>query len=298
MKKGADYKKEAIESEDFLHRMNSDLEKFIKHSIEISSEVKQWSSLHNELHTVRCFEIKKCSKKDCPVYNSDDYRCWLQAGTMCRGEVQGEFAKKYASCSECDVFTMYHKEPTTELFKNIDILIYHLQDRAIKLRELAMKDQLTDLYNRHFFNEIIEREIASAERKEEQLSFIVIDLDNMKKVNDSLGHFIGDQYIITAAKLIKNTVRKADIVFRLGGDEFLVILNAGKDKTAKMVERLLKATDKWNKENSENVSYSLSFSIGHATCDKKTDYQSVLKEADKRMYADKKAKKKKQQTGK
>lgn len=292
MKKGAMQKKEGEESEDFLQRLNSDLEGFIKHSIEISAEIRHWSSLHTELYTVRCFEIKNCSKMDCPVRHSNDYRCWLQAGTMCRGEVQGEFAKKYASCSQCDVFKMYHKEPTTELFNNIDILIYHLQDRAIKLRELAMKDHLTNLYNRHFFNEIIERELASAQRKEEPLSFIVIDLDSMKKINDTLGHFIGDQYIITTAELIKNTVRKADVVFRLGGDEFLVLLNAGNDKTAKMVERLLKAADRWNRENSEKAGYTLSFSSGHATCDKDSDYHAVLKEADKRMYADKKAKKK------
>ncbi|TAN41467.1 MAG: GGDEF domain-containing protein [Nitrospirae bacterium] len=292
MKKGSKQEKNGSGDADFLYRMNRDLKDFIKHSLEISSEVKQWSSLHTELNTVRCFEIKKCSKKDCPVYHSSDYRCWLQAGTMCRGEVQGEFAKKYTSCSECEVFTIYHKEPTTELFKNIDILIYHLQDRAVKLRELAMRDQLTNLYNRHFFNEIIEREIARAERKEDSLSFIVIDLDNMKKINDTLGHFVGDQYIIATATLIKNTVRKADIVFRLGGDEFLVILNAGKDKTLKMTGRLLKAADRWNREDSKNAGYTLSFSIGHATCDKGSDYHAVMKEADKKMYADKKAKKK------
>lgn len=159
-------------------------------------------------------------------------------------------------------------------------------------KALSLHDQLTGLSNRHFFDKIIEREIATVKRKDETMSFIMIDLDHFKEINDTLGHLTGDRILVETANLIRNTVRKADLVFRLGGDEFLVLLtNADCDKTTNMVARLLDEVEIWNRNNADTFGCKISFSLGCAACDKECDVQTAIKEADERMYQNKKEKK-------
>ena len=285
-------KKDDINS--YLRCLEQDIEAFIKNSIELSSEVTGWSKLHDQFSPLRCWKIKGCKKVNCLAYNNADYRCWLRAGTMCGSEVQGDFAKKYKTCFKCEVFSLMADEPARALYERIDILIYHLQNLAVKSRELAIKDPLTDLYNRHFFNEIIERELASTKRRFENLSFIMIDLDNFKKINDTLGHLAGDKILVAAAKLIKTTVRKSDLVFRFGGDEFLILmLNTDCEKKELIVERLIDEVNNWNKENADGYGCKLSFSSGCSTCEKECDVHFALQEADEKMYKDKIEKKNK-----
>jgi diguanylate cyclase (GGDEF)-like protein/PAS domain S-box-containing protein len=159
-------------------------------------------------------------------------------------------------------------------------------------KALSLHDSLTGLSNRHFFNKIIEREMAAIKRKDETVSFIMIDLDHFKEINDTLGHLAGDRILIEAANLIKNTVRKADLVFRFGGDEFLVLLtNTDCDKTTSMVTRLQEAVGIWNKDNAEAFGCSLSLSLGCAICEKECDIHTAIKKADERMYQNKREKK-------
>lgn len=277
-----------------LLKINHDLERFIRDSIGASLNVEKWSSLYKEFKPIKCWEIKGCRKIKCPSYKSEDYRCWLKVGTFCDGAVQGEFAKKYISCFSCEVFNIISEEPVRALYENINTLVYHLKNREDKLHELAIKDNLTGRYNRHFFNEVIEREIARIERSNEVVSFIMIDLDGLKQINDNLGHLTGDKILVECAELINKTARKSDIVFRFGGDEFLVLLaNADCEKTTVMIKRLLEKTQKWNMENAEEYGCRLSFSIGCSTCKNCHEILKTLNEADKRMYQNKKYRKNK-----
>jgi len=155
-----------------------------------------------------------------------------------------------------------------------------------------MKDQLTGLYNRHFFNEIIEREANRIERTGEVISFIMMDMDDLKYINDNLGHLTGDKILIEGARLLCQNVRKADIVFRFGGDEFLVLLvNADCDDTEYMIRRFINAVDTWNKDRAGEYGCKMSFSIGCSTCKSCSAILKTLNEADERMYRNKKAKK-------
>lgn len=275
----------------FVQKLNNEIKEFIRNSLDSSADYEKWSSLPNGFVQLKCWEIKGCTKKDCLAYGSEDHRCWLKVGTLCGGKVQGEFAQKYKTCFDCDVFKTISKEPLKALYENINTLIFHLNDKSVKLGELAIKDQLTKLYNRHFFNEIIEKETASAERKTEPLSFIMIDIDGFKQINDTLGHLTGDKILAEAAALIKNTVRKSDIVFRYGGDEFLVILtNSACDTAVGMVERIVDAVEDWNKNSANAFGCKLSFSVGCSTYEKGGDVVETLKEADERMYQNKREK--------
>ncbi len=278
----------------FLGRLNDDIEGFIKNSIESrSTAIGPWSSLRQDFEPLRCREIKGCANKDCISYDSADYRCWLQSGTMCRAETHGDFAKKYGSCLKCDVFHIISQDPLRRLYENIDVLIYHLQEKAASFHNLAIIDPLTGLYNRHLFNEIIEREISRADRRLERLSFIMMDLDDFKSINDTLGHLTGDKVLTDAAQLIKQAARREDLAFRFGGDEFLVLMTkAGCQEAAHMMKRLQESIERWNSEEGRRLGCVMSISTGCATCTQSCDIQSALSEADSKMYENKKKKKK------
>lgn len=90
---------------------------------------------------VKCWEKKNCSKKDCPVYLNADIRCWLVASTMCGGKVQGEFAVKYKSCTECDVYQeVVFKDPVTETYEHIVIRMRSLRLTQDKLKIMVIRD--------------------------------------------------------------------------------------------------------------------------------------------------------------
>ncbi|MBI5454690.1 MAG: sensor domain-containing diguanylate cyclase, partial [Deltaproteobacteria bacterium] len=92
------------------------------------------------------------------------------------------------------------------------------------LKEIAVKDQLTSLYNHNFFYSRLEEEFERAVRYETPLSLIMLDIDNFKQINDTFGHRVGDVVLREIAAMVKRGVRKTDIVARYGGEEFAVIL--------------------------------------------------------------------------
>ncbi len=275
-----------------LETLNRDIESLIKGSVESSFDINAWSSLSRRFEPPRCREVKNCRKTNCPAYDSPDHRCWLTVGTFCGDCVQGEFAKKYKTCFECAVFRKISEQPLQRLYENINTLVSFLRDKAAKLHQLAVRDPLTRLYNRHFFNEVVEHEAARCERNGEAISFIMIDLDDFKRINDELGHLAGDGILIESAKLIKSTIRKSDLAFRFGGDEFLVMMtNADGASSAAMRERLMDAVSAWNRNSADAFCCEISFSMGCATRSPGGNIHASLKEADERMYRHKNEKK-------
>ena len=93
-----------------------------------------------------------------------------------------------------------------------------------ELRELALRDSLTGLYNRRYLDDALDRELVRAKRDLSSLSFLMIDVDHFKKVNDTHGHHIGDQVLMQLADLLTRHARGSDIVCRFGGEEFLLLL--------------------------------------------------------------------------
>jgi diguanylate cyclase (GGDEF)-like protein len=112
-----------------------------------------------------------------------------------------------------------------------------------KSQELAFTDELTGIFNRRYFNQRYQREVTRAMRYKRQLSVLMIDIDHFKQYNDTLGHIKGDQALKQMAKLLESNIRKADVLCRYGGEEFVIILpeiDAGHAKRA--AEKLRKAT--------------------------------------------------------
>ena len=93
------------------------------------------------------------------------------------------------------------------------------------LREQSIRDSLTGLFNRRFFEEFLFRELARAERKTQQLSVVVLDIDHFKRINDTFGHSAGDMVLRRVGPILQKHVRESDIACRIGGEEFLLLLS-------------------------------------------------------------------------
>jgi len=160
------------------------------------------------------------------------------------------------------------------------------------LRALSLSDELTGLRNRRAFEVLAEQEIAKTKRaKTDSLYFIFADMDDFKAVNDGFGHAEGDKALMAAAKILRKTFRGVDIVARIGGDEFVVLVTgADEDNLQVILKRLRDNIQAWN--SAKESSYTLSMSIGVAryNAEKLNTVEALLSQADRLMYEQKKQK--------
>ena len=115
----------------------------------------------------------------------------------------------------------YIKEISSILESKFTLELLHAQ---------TIIDPLTKLYNRRFLENILNKIVSNANRNNQKVAFVMIDMDYFKKVNDTYGHDAGDEVLIQLSKILKNSIRKSDYIVRFGGEEFLMILNNIKDK--------------------------------------------------------------------
>ncbi|WP_165863679.1 GGDEF domain-containing protein [Phorcysia thermohydrogeniphila] len=157
-----------------------------------------------------------------------------------------------------------------------------------RIYNTAIRDPLTGLYNRTFAFAYLRQELEKVKRGEiKSLCIVYIDLDNFKYINDLHGHSAGDLALKEIAELIRRKFRKGDVVARIGGDEFLIVVSrCRKERIENRLEELkAQVEDKFREFN-----VSISYGIAVAPLDS-TDIEELVKIADKRMYSNKKAKK-------
>ena len=165
--------------------------------------------------------------------------------------------------------------------------VKQLQQAKDRLRELAVTDGLTGLYNYRYFKEYLANELKRAERHEYPVSLLMFDIDYFKHYNDTHGHQDGDQVLKTLANLLRSNIRSIDVAVRYGGEEFSIILPQADQKSARIVADKLKVLvqdHKFPKEESQ-PNGSLTISIGVATfpADAK-EIESLINSADMRLY--------------
>lgn len=121
----------------------------------------------------------------------------------------------------------------------------NLIESNLSLYHLSITDHLTGIYNRTYFNEKIKKELKDTDRKNQPIAAMIMDIDRFKVINDTYGHLAGDAVLANCAEIITNSVRDQDIAFRIGGDEFYVLMpNTSMDDAYVIAERV--------RENIEN----------------------------------------------
>jgi diguanylate cyclase (GGDEF)-like protein len=161
-----------------------------------------------------------------------------------------------------------------------------IKDKHDTLKQEATFDWMTGALNKSYFIRKAEEELEKSIRNNIPLTFILIDLDNLKEINDTLGHLAGDKVIRAFAQRLKRFIRKVDLIGRFGGDEFMVMLSHKTERQACIVAERLKKTMKRPVEY-ENSKVLITFSMGIVQIkehQKKTDMTKLLATADEALY--------------
>lgn len=183
----------------------------------------------------------------------------------------------------------------------IILLVLYLVRRELEIRKLSllaieerlaadtersagMVDAVTHVFNRRFLSELLQGEIARAERNEKSLTLVMCDINHFKNINDRYGHPVGDEVLAETANLLKSCVRGSDYVVRYGGDEFLLILSETDEAGARAVlARVREKLGEWDRLRD----LAIALSLGLYTHRTGQSAEQDVTEVDARMYADK-----------
>ncbi len=177
-----------------------------------------------------------------------------------------------------------------ELLKESGIIFSNLTD-FLKARESALKDDVTGLYNMRSFQLLVETEFEEANRKHYPVSALFMDIDDFKRVNDSHGHLVGSEILREIAQILRHNMRRGELIFRYGGDEFVVILPATNLEQAKRIGeriRLNIARHRFRAREGEEIHITVSIGVASYP-DQTRNLEELLKVADEAMYRGKKA---------
>jgi diguanylate cyclase (GGDEF)-like protein/PAS domain S-box-containing protein len=211
----------------------------------------------------------------------------VTSGEECVDEVYEERLKGHYILSANPVFnTEGTVTGTVEVARNIS----DRKEMEQKLEEAAITDELTGLFNRRGFFTLAGQQCKMADRSGKNLALLYMDLDGFKNINDELGHQTGDQALLDIAHVLKNTFRVADIIARIGGDEFAVLLTEPSESNIQEiitnhVQNNLKAH---NERGGRNYELLVSIGMSHYNPEQPCSVSDLLSKADELMYENKK----------
>jgi diguanylate cyclase (GGDEF)-like protein len=175
-------------------------------------------------------------------------------------------------------------------FAMLIIIARHINGMEKEIRDLSLRDELTGLYNLRGFHLLAEQALRLAQRAKLPFSVLFVDLDNLKQINDELGHGAGSTFLIETGTLLRTTFRETDVIGRIGGDEFAV---AGQFSYAGITAAVRRLEDESELATPDaSGRFPLSLSIGHVTSEARghEKIEDLLAKADKAMYEHKKGK--------
>lgn len=164
--------------------------------------------------------------------------------------------------------------------------------KALEFEQIALRDPLTKIYNRRFFQDAGQNKIGRAKRNGSVFSVVMLDIDRFKDVNDTYGHLIGDQVIISVADLCQKHTRMMDLVARFGGDEFVILMPETNAASARdSAERFRNIVAHETAATCEEIDISITISLGIAVWDSHSsgELTALVGRADRALYKAKEA---------
>ena len=180
------------------------------------------------------------------------------------------------------------EEKTSDLKKTIELLNHEIVERekvSEQLQQQASIDFLTGSMNRNYGISFLEKQMALIKRRESCLVVCFIDLNNLKVVNDTFGHKVGDDFIVNTAQITSSIMRDSDVLCRLGGDEFMVVFSDTNIVEAKnILQRVLELIDNFNSQKEKPYEISISFGFSEYGDPWIKNAHELIEEADQKMY--------------
>jgi diguanylate cyclase (GGDEF)-like protein len=178
-----------------------------------------------------------------------------------------------------------------ELQSSLAQRVAELERAQETLRNLSLTDDLTGLYNRRGFFTLAEQHLRSARRAKRQASLIYIDMDGLKKLNDTHGHEVGSSALREVSDILRNTFRSSDIIARIGGDEFVIFETYnGQNEGRNGAQRLQENLSQHNGEQRRDYTLSLSIGVAPVDFDSTMTLEELLTSGDQMMYEEKRSK--------
>jgi diguanylate cyclase (GGDEF)-like protein/PAS domain S-box-containing protein len=214
----------------------------------------------------------------------------ISSGKVYRGEIENKNRAGKMYWVDASITPIYSDAGEIETYMAIRKDITSQK----RVEKLAITDALSDLYNRRYFNMVFEKEVNRLKRDHGSMCFIMLDIDHFKLYNDKYGHLKGDEVIIEVAQSLKNVCKRStDQVFRLGGEEFgIVLINPTVDKIESFTTKVITSVENLNIKHEENHPFSwVTVSLGAVRCTLENDSNLVAKDiyqiADEAMYTSK-----------
>lgn len=186
-----------------------------------------------------------------------------------------------------DVKNIFYLNLFISIFISIIItisLIFLIRNYNKKLEHLAGNDLLTNMNNRRVFEDKFQYQLLLHQRNNQALSFVFIDIDNFKMINDKYGHGIGDKVLIRVSTILKENIRKTDLISRWGGEEFVIAYIDSSLEDAKVITKKIKdlIESDYNLRNLTKNSVTASFGLTQLR--KEDNMDTIVRRADKEMY--------------
>ena len=174
----------------------------------------------------------------------------------------------------------------SRLYGELLLLTENLQQAQEALEREATRDSLTDLWNRRAILDLLKREMARSNREGQPIAAVMVDVDHFKEINDRIGHLAGDQVLREVTRRISSTLRSTDVLGRIGGEEFLIILYPGEEKTAVEVMERARCACASTPVTVESEDFEVTVSLGAAVAENlnESDLATILKAADQALY--------------
>jgi diguanylate cyclase (GGDEF)-like protein len=204
----------------------------------------------------KCSDFKDCGHVECPAYDLEEARCWIEGFSNCVIHPSNIVEEKRKECALCEMFAssailVVRSHPDSRRISretagsiltlvNEAAIALELVELNEKTRVMSITDGLTGLANHREFYQSLRRELARAKRYGHSVSLLMVDVDDFKKFNDSHGHLAGDFALKKIAGILRRCVRANDVVARYGGEEFGLILPEATASGALMLAERIK----------------------------------------------------------